>query len=141
MPLARYSLYAQGIEILIAPTYDSGDEWIGTMQHIAREGRCWVISSGVILHHSDIPEDFPNREQHYPEGEEWINPGDSVVIAPGGKIIVGPMHQQKGLLIADIDASDAATAKRSLDVSGHYARPDVFSLQVNRAPQRPVRFD
>jgi len=55
MPLARYALYSQGVEIYIAPTYDSGDEWVGTMQHIAREGRCWVISSGVALTNSDIP--------------------------------------------------------------------------------------
>jgi len=55
MPLARYSLYSQGVEVYIAPTYDSGDGWLGTMQHIAREGRCWVISSGVAITNSDIP--------------------------------------------------------------------------------------
>lgn len=66
MPLARYALYSQGIEIYIAPTYDSGEEWIGTMQHIAREGRCWVIGSGVALTYSDIPADFPDRESLFP---------------------------------------------------------------------------
>jgi len=61
MPLARYALYSQGVEIYVAPTYDSGDDWIGTMQHIAREGRCWVICSGVALTHNDIPPDFPEQ--------------------------------------------------------------------------------
>lgn len=75
MPLARYTLYSQAVEIYIAPTYDSGDGWLGTMQHIAREGRCWVICSSVALTISDIPSDFPDRETFYHASEEWINPG------------------------------------------------------------------
>jgi len=141
MPLARYSLYSQGVEIYIAPTYDSGDAWTGTMQHIAREGRCWVIGSGVVLSNSDIPIDFPNRDTLYPSSEEWINSGDSVVIAPGGEIVAGPMHQEKGLLYADIDPKLASTSKRALDVAGHYARPDIFTLHVNTKPQRPIEFE
>jgi len=140
MPLARYALYAQGVEVYIAPTYDSGDGWIGTMQHIAREGRCWVISSGVALQRSDIPDDFPDRDTVYPDSEDWINPGDSVVIAPGGEIVAGPMHEEKGLLFAEIDSSRVASAKRALDVAGHYSRPDVFTLNVNKQPQSPVDF-
>jgi nitrilase len=141
MPLARYSLYAQGVEVYIAPTYDSGDGWIGTLQHIAREGRCWVISSGVVLANNDIPSDFPNRDTLYPPSEEWINPGDSVVIAPGGEIVAGPMHQEKGLLYADVDPKLAGIAKRAIDVTGHYARPDIFTLHVNTQPQSPVEFE
>jgi len=140
MPLARYALYAQGVEIYIAPTYDSGDDWIGTMQHIAREGRCWVISSGVALTHSDIPADFPERDTLYPDTEQWINPGDSVVVAPGGKIIAGPMRKEKGLLYAEIDSSLVISAKRTLDVAGHYSRPDVFTLNINTQPQSPIKF-
>src|SRR5437879_4057545 len=67
MPLARYALYAQGIEIYVAPTYDSGDAWVGTLQHIAREGCCWVIGSGTVLRASDLPADFPSREALYPD--------------------------------------------------------------------------
>ena len=141
MPLARYSLYAQGIEIYIAPTYDSGDGWIGTLQHIAREARCWVLSSGVIMANSDIPDDFPDRETLYPHSEDWINPGDSAVIAPGGEIVTGPMHQEKGVLYADVNPERAAVAKHALDVVGHYARPDIFTLHVNRQPQRPIAFE
>lgn len=141
MPLSRFSLYAQGVEIYVAPTYDSGDGWIGTLQHIAREGRCWVVGSGVIIANSDIPDDFPNRDSFYPPSEEWINPGDSVVIAPGGEIVAGPMHQEKGVLYADVDPELASTAKRALDVAGHYARPDIFKLHVNREPQKPIEFE
>jgi len=141
MPLARYTLYAQGVQLYIAPTYDSGDEWIASMQHIAREGRCWVISCGVALTAADIPDDFPEKERLYPDAGEWINPGDSVVIAPDGKIVAGPMHQDKGLLYAEVDPQRAVSAKRALDVAGHYARPDIFTLHVNTTAQRPLKFD
>jgi len=140
MPLARYALYSQGVEVYVAPTYDSGDGWIGTMQHIAREGRCWVICAGVALTTDDIPSDFPEKESLYPDTENWINAGDSVVVAPGGEIVAGPMREEKGLLFAEIDSSCVATSKRVLDVAGHYSRPDVFTLNVNTQPQSPVKF-
>lgn len=140
MPLARFALYAQGIDIHIAPTYDSGEGWTGTLQHIAREGGCWAIGAGVALRNRDLPDDFPGRDRLYPPEEDWINPGDSLVIAPGGKLDVGPLHQQQEILYADIDPRRAATARRTFDVAGHYARPDVFTLQVNRERQTPVEF-
>jgi nitrilase len=140
MPLARYALYSQGVEVYVAPTYDSGDGWIGTMQHIAREGRCWVLCSGVALSRDDLPGDFPERDSLYPEAEQWINPGDSVVVAPGGDIVAGPMREQKGVLYAEIDATRVAMARRDLDVAGHYARPDVFTLGINTQAQTPVKF-
>ena len=141
MPLSRYALYSQGVEIYIAPTYDSGDGWLGTMQHIAREGRCWVICSGVAFTYSDLPDDFPEKDSLYSTDEEWINPGDSVVVAPGGEVLAGPMRMQKGILYADIDAKQATIAKRDLDVTGHYSRPDIFTLHVNTGSQSPVIFE
>jgi len=141
MPLARFALYSQGVEIYVAPTYDSGDEWLGTMQHIAREGRCWVICSGVALANSDIPTDFPNREIMYPATEEWINPGDSAVIAPGGEIVAGPMRKEKGILYAEVDSKRVGISKRDLDITGHYSRPDIFTLSVNTQPQTPIKFN
>jgi nitrilase len=141
MPLARYALYAQGVEIYIAPTYDSGDAWIGTAQHIAREGRCWVVGSGFIMRTSDIPDDFPERDELYPDPDAWVNPGDSVVIGPDGTTVEGPMRQETGVLYADIDVSAIGVARRSFDVAGHYSRPDIFELRVNREPQKPIALD
>ena len=141
MPLARYALYSQGVEIYIAPTYDSGDAWIGTLQHIAREGRCWVVGSGNLIKAGDIPADFPDRDRLYPDPDEWVNGGDSVVIAPGGDIAAGPMRKEDGILYAEIDTTRTATAKRALDVVGHYSRPDIFTLHVNTRPQSPVEID
>lgn len=140
MPLARYALYSQGVEIYIAPTYDSGDGWIGSLQHIAREGRCWVIGCGNLLQGKDLPDDFPEKSRLYPDAEEWVNPGDSVVIAPGGEIVAGPLNKETGILHSEINLEKAASAKRALDIAGHYSRPDIFTLHVNNSPQSPVRF-
>jgi nitrilase len=77
---------------------------------------------------SDLPEDFPGKDTLYPDAEEWVNPGDSVVIAPDGEIVA-------------IDLEKARIAKRALDVTGHYSRPDIFQLHVNCQPQSPVNFE
>ena len=141
MPLARYALYAQGVEIYIAPTYDSGEGWTGSLQHIAREGRCWVVGCGNLIQASDLPENFPDKDNLYPDAEEWVNPGDSVVIAPDGEIVAGPMHKESGILYCEIDLEKTRIAKRALDVTGHYSRPDIFQLHVNCQPQSPVKFE
>ena len=137
MPLARYALYAQGVELYVAPTWDCGDGWVGTMQHIAREGRCWVVGSGTALRASEIPEDLPGRDQLFPDAEEWVNSGDSVVVEPGGALATEPLHRANGIVFAEVDAAAVAVARRSLDVAGHYARPDVLQLRINREPQSP----
>src|SRR6476661_3983284 len=129
MPLARYALYAEGVEIYVASTWDSGDTWLATMRHIAAEGRCWVIGSGCSLHTNDVPADFPERDRVFAD-DGWLNPGDSVVVAPGGAIVAGPLHEEHGLLIAEVDASRSAPGHRTLDVAGHYGRPDVFQLTI-----------
>ncbi len=141
MPLARYAMYSQGVEIYIAPTNDSGDNWISSLQHIAREGCCWVVGCGTLMKGHDIPEDFPEKSTLYPDAEEWINPGDSVVISPRGEIVAGPMREQAGILYCDIDHEKVGIAKRALDITGHYSRPDIFQLHVNKKPQSPVVFE
>jgi nitrilase len=140
MPLARYAVYAQGVEIYVASTYDDGEPWLSTMRHIAREGGCWVVGSGFALKGSDIPNSFPGKSELYPDAEEWINPGDSVVVAPGGKIVAGPLHEEHGIIYAEIDLARIAAARRTLDITGHYARPDIFQLTINRRPAAPVEW-
>lgn len=140
MPLARAALYAQNIDIYVAPTWDSGDTWLATMQHVAREGGCWVIGCATSLEVSDIPEDIPHYDILFPNRDEWVNPGDAVVYKPFGGVAAGPMHREKGLLVAEIDAAASRASRRKFDASGHYARPDVFSLSVDRSRKRPVSF-
>lgn len=140
MPLARHALYAQNVEIWVAPTWDCGDTWTASMNHIAREGGCWVLSSATALESSDIPADFPGRDTLFP-GADWINPGDGIVVKPFGGLSAGPLHQDKSLLIAELDLDLARRARKPLDVAGHYGRPDLFHLRVDRRPQTPVSFD
>jgi nitrilase len=141
MPLARFSLYADGVEIYCAPTWDSGDGWLATMRHIAQEGRCWVLGNGTSIQARDIPPDFPGRDTLFPDDDEWLNDGDSVIVSPAGEFVAGPLRQQHGILYADCDPLRAASMKRTLDVTGHYNRPDIFRLEVKRAPLVPVVFD
>jgi nitrilase len=138
MPLARFALYAGGVELYVAPTWDAGEGWRASMQHIAREGRCWVLGVGNCIRASDMPADLPGRAEMYPDENEWVNHGDSVVVDPFGKIVAGPMHEEQGVLTAEIDLTRVGAARRTLDVVGHYARPDVFRLEIDRRPAAPV---
>ncbi len=139
MPLARFALYAQGMDILVAPTWDCGETWTASMRHIAREGGCWVLSSATAIQGSDIPQSFPGRSQLFTDGE-WINTGDAVIVRPGGAVAAGPHHKDTSILYAMIDPEAARTSRKSLDVAGHYGRPDLFQLTVDRSHREPVRF-
>ena len=99
------------------------------------------VGSGFALRGRDIPEGFPGKAELFPDPDEWINPGDSVIVAPGGKIAAGPLHQAFGVLTADIDLDLCGVARRTLDTAGHYSRPDIFQLHVDRRPLKPVEFD
>ena len=140
MPLSRFALYAQGCEIYLAPTWDEGETWVASMRHIAAEGRCWVLGNGCAMRGKDISADFPKRAQIFPDLNPWFNPGDSVIVDPRGRVVAGPLHEQHGILYADCDPGASVAAKRTLDVAGHYGRPDIFRLEVNRESRAPVGF-
>lgn len=139
MPLARFALYAQKLDILVAPTWDCGEGWLASMRHIAREGGCWVVALATALHARDIPVSFPERDALF-GNDDWISDGDAVVFEPFGGPIAGPLHRVQDVLYAEIDPARAGAARRSLDVTDHYGRPDIFNLTVNRAVMAPVTF-
>ena len=137
MPLARASLYAQDVEIYLAPTWDTSDVWVPTLQHIAKEGRTYVIGCCQALHSSDLPEDVPGKAELYAE-DEWLARGLSTVVAPGGSILAGPLEEKEGLVTATVDVSRCAEGRGMFDPTGHYSRPDVFRLMVNTSKRAPV---
>lgn len=129
MPLARNAVYETGAQILAAPTWDKSPNWLQSMQHIAREGGLFVISTCMVLRIDDIPNEY-NFKTLYPEGREWVNTGNSCIINPKGQIIAGPLEAEEGILYADIDLNTIIEAKRMFDVVGHYSRPDVFNFSI-----------
>ncbi len=145
MPLARFHLYAQGVQVWVAPTLARGDGWIATMRHIAREGRVWVVGVNPCVHVDQIPADFPDRDRVWrvldddPDGEaQWVEPGNSVICNPNGEIVAGPLRHEEGILTAEIDPSQVDSARRLFDPVGHYNRPDVFQLSVDTRRRQAV---
>jgi len=108
MPLARNAIYELGTQILAAPTWDKSPNWIQTVQHIAREGGLFVISTCMALKMDDIPDEYEFKKL-YPEGREWINVGNSAIIAPNGQFLAGPLEAEEGILYADIDLDQPLT--------------------------------
>lgn len=127
MPLARNTIYESGAQILVSPTWDKSQNWLQTMQHVAREGGLFVVSTCMALKMSDISDEYEFKEL-YPKDREWINVGNSCIIAPNGKFLAGPLEAEEGILYAEIDLQQIIAAKRMFDVVGHYSRPDVFEF-------------
>lgn len=138
MPDLRQSMYAQGITLWCAPTVDERDIWQVSMRHIAYEGRTFVLSACQYMTRADAPEHYNCHQGNNPE--TVLIRGGSVIINPLGEIIAGPIYDREGIITADIDLDDVIRGKYDLDVAGHYARPDVFNLQVNTTRQNPVSF-
>ena len=140
MPLARYALYAEGVEVYVASTWDEGEHV--DRNHEAHRSGGTVLGARLRLRAARLRRagDFPGRATLFPDEDEWINPGDSVVVAPGGEMVAGPLHEEQGLLFADIEPSRAAAARRTLDVTGHYSRPDIFQLTVDRSAREPISY-
>ena len=143
MPLARFHLYAQGIELWLAPTLATGDGWVASMQHLARENRMFVVGVNPVLHADRIRADFPNRDRLIPEAwlaerDSWVEPGNSVIVGPDGTLIAGPVRHREETLIADLDLGSVGAARRLIDPVGHYNRPDVFRLHVDTSPRPAV---
>ena len=136
MPLARTHMYAQGVEFYCSPTVDDRPAWTPSMQHIAIEGRCFVLSAVQHMRRSDAPDDYVCADGDTPD-TVLIN-GGSCIVSPFGELLAGPVFGEDTILTADLDKSLITQGKYDLDTVGHYARPDVFSLHVNTAPQNAV---
>jgi nitrilase len=134
MPLLRTAMYTKDIEIWCAPTVDARHVWQSTMQHIALEGRCFVVSA---CQYQPSPESLGIKVENWPHDQSLIG-GGSVIIGPLGEVLAGPLLDKEGLISASVDMDDIARARYDLDVVGHYARPDIFELSVNETPRQSV---
>lgn len=136
MPLLRMHMYAKGIQIYCAPTADDRDTWLPTMRHIALEGRCFVLSSCQYLTRGDCPADYAAIQGNDPE--TVLMRGGSCIVGPLGQVLSGPNFEGEAVLTADLDLNEIIRGKYDFDVTGHYARPDVFRLHVNEHSQPAV---
>lgn len=139
MPLARYALYAWGVQLYVAATWDRGEPWLSTLRHVAKEGRMYVVGCCMAMRLDDIPDRYAFKAKYYANAREWINVGDSAIVDPQGKIVAGPVRMKEQIIYADVDPRELRGPKWMLDVAGHYGRPDVFELVVHTAPHPMIR--
>jgi nitrilase len=143
MPLARFHLYAQGIDVWLAPTLATGDAWVASMQHLARENRMFVVGVNPVLHVDQLPEGFPHRDRLVPQQfaddrDGWVEEGNTVIVGPSGDILAGPIRRREETVMADLDLGLVRSARRVFDPVGHYNRPDVFRLYVDTSAHPAV---
>ena len=123
MPLARYELYRQGVQIWVAPTADDSEGWQASMSHLAIESGAFVVSVPQYIPRSAFPDDFPIE---LPD-DEVFGRGGAVIFEPlEGRAIAGPLYDREGMVVADLDLGRTMRAKRLFDVVGHYGREDVL---------------
>jgi len=139
MPLARMAMYARGVEIYLAPTADARPRWQSTLQHIALEGRCFVLGCNQYVTRDMYPDDLEIADELL-DWPETLCRGGSAVYSPMGEPLAEPLFDAEGILYAELDPGELARSKFDFDVTGHYARPDVFDLRVDQSEHPPVRF-
>ncbi|EJT97776.1 carbon-nitrogen hydrolase [Dacryopinax primogenitus] len=130
MPLLRTHFYSQNVQLYCAPTVDSRPAWEHSMIHIALEGRCFVLSACQFSQQSNYGPAHPVGPGQERDSEGVVIAGGSCIISPMGEVLAGPLRGREGVLTAEIDLEDCVRGKMDLDVTGHYARPDVFQLTV-----------
>lgn len=140
MPQARHALYADGEEIHVA----TWPGWMGQTADIARfvalEGRVAVVCAAGLLHPGDLPDDVPMVDAMRAAPERFTFDGGSAVAGPDGRWIMEPVAGTEGLLVADIDTAAIHGARLAADPSGHYSRPDVFDVRVDRRRRRSATY-
>jgi len=137
MPMARMAMYGKKIGLYMAPTADQRDAWQSTLRHIAVEGRCFVLGCNQFVTRSMYPNDIECMEE-IEKQDEIMCRGGSAIVSPMGEYLAGPLWDEEGILYADLDLSLIEKGRFDFDVTGHYARPDVFKLIVNENPLKAV---
>jgi len=138
MPLARAAMYDSGLNIYLAPTADARDGWQATIRHIALEGRCFVLACNQFVTKDMYPKDLACYAE-LENAPDVMCRGGSAIVDPLGEYVAGPVYGKEDILVADLDLSLIAQGRFDFDVTGHYARPDVFQLIVNTEKKANVR--
>jgi nitrilase len=136
MPMLRMAMYSKAGSLYCAPTADDRDTWLPTMQHVALEGRCFVLTACQFLRKSAFPAGV--RVSIGDSTDAVVMRGGSAIVGPLGNVLAGPDFSGETILTAELDLNDIGRGKFDFDVVGHSSRPDVFQLIVNESPQAAV---
>ena len=139
MPLARAAMYAQGVQIYILPTADARETWQSTIRHIAMEGRCFVLSCNQFVTKDMYPKDLACYAD-LESSPEVMCKGGSAIVDPLGNYVAEPVWGKEEIIIAGLDLRQIAYSQFDFDPVGHYARPDVFKLEINRKKQESIEW-
>lgn len=137
MPALRMHMYHQGVTLYCAPTADDRDTWLPTTRHIALEGRCFVLTACQHITRGAYGPDYECTLGDAPE--TVLMRGGSAIVGPLGQVLAGPDFSGETVLYATIDPAEIGRTKYDFDVTGHYARPDVFQLTVDTRRKRAVQ--
>jgi len=137
MPLARTAIYSKGTDIYVVPTADARDQWQATIQHIALEGRCFVLACNQYVTKNMYPKDLACYDE-LKSSPEVLSQGGSAIIDPNGKYLAGPLYDKSGILYAELDLSLIPQTRFDFDVVGHYSRPDIFQLIIKERTKESV---
>jgi nitrilase len=135
MPLPRQALHDSGEDVHVASWPTVHEMHQVASRHYAFEGRCFVLAAGSLLKTSALPRDM---EVHPKYQGEWALRGGSMIIAPDGKVLAGPVFDREEIVAADIDLAAIREESMTLDVTGHYSRPDCFEFRPRRGQRLPV---
>jgi len=141
MPLARTSLYAQGEDLHVATWPGNKRNTADITRFIARESRSFVASVSCLMRQSDFSPETPHLETLVANSQEFLADGGTCLAGPDGEWIIEPFCNEEKLLVATIDHQKVREERQNFDPAGHYSRPDVLHLTVNRQRQTTAKFD
>jgi len=135
MPLARTALYGQGEDLHVGVWPGGVPLTRDITRFIARESRSYSMAVSGLMRREDIPDGLPCSELMLAADESFLANGGSCLAGPDGKWIIEPLAREEALLVAEIDHGRVREERQNFDVAGHYSRPDVLQLSVNRERQ------
>jgi nitrilase len=140
MPLPRAALYGQGENLHVAVWPGSQHNTEDITRFIARESRSYVVSVSGMMHADWIPDEVPHADAIRSAADGWMANGGSCIAGPDGQWVIEPRTREEGIWTADLSIEAVARERQNFDPAGHYSRPDVTRLKVNRKRQKTARF-
>jgi predicted amidohydrolase len=136
MPLARQAMHDSGEDIHVALWPTAHEMLQVASRHYAFEGRCFVLAAGSLMRASALPAELEPHAGKVRSSGDWVLRGGSAIVGPDGRYIVEPCFDRPELIVSDIDLGRVREERMTLDVSGHYHRPELLRLEIDRSTRR-----